>query len=104
VSTSITYARVKSRLSASTPTGTSRYTVLKLLREINRSEPSSLYLHANDVCVEVDVDLVLQLQREVGGGSGLERTSIVTVEVPHRGYVVLIPNPDVPLGQLGGAR
>ena len=64
-----TYAAIKSRLSDNTPTGTSRYTVLKLVREIHRFEPSSVYLRANDTCVEVDVDLVLQLQRDLGGGA-----------------------------------
>jgi hypothetical protein len=101
VSNVVTYARVKSRLSGNTPTGTSRYTILKLLKEISRFESSSLYLHANNTCVEVDVDLVLQLQRDLGGGSGLDRTSIVTIEVPHPGYALLVPNPDVPLMQKG---
>jgi hypothetical protein len=86
------YNAIYKRRAAKKQKRTPPYTVLDLIHELDRYAPTALFLFANGRCVEVDLELVLGLQREQGGVT-LPRPSMVLLSVPRTGYGVLTLNP-----------
>jgi hypothetical protein len=80
---------------------TPRYTVLDLLHELDRYAPIALFLFGNGRCVEIDLELLMSLQRKENG-AGIADTSVYVLSVPRQWFGVLTPNPGYRRRQVGG--
>lgn len=96
---SVIYARKAAKRKK--PKRTPRYTVLDLLHELERYAPIALFLFANGRCVEVDLELMMSLQRKENG-AGISDTSVYVLSVPRKGFGVLTPNPGYRRRRVGG--